>query len=197
MIDQWADLEQLRDDGQRILHWIRRQGVVMCCEPAERKRAKEILLPVFQALSNAIRALPLCAVYLYRQSDQPSGLRLPDGTPMQYVDGIDWLDATPDRGHLHAIGLSCETLNEGAEYAQLIFLHELSHIIYGKEHSVGFHRHLDMFIAQVNQATGTSIVNDYFGLPRTDTKALKDRMLIEAGFFPIREKHEKGPGHTL
>lgn len=29
MVDHWADLAQLRADGQRVLRWIRRQGVVM------------------------------------------------------------------------------------------------------------------------------------------------------------------------
>ena len=52
MIDHWADLLQLRADGRRILRWIVRQGVVMCCEPTEQERARDILLPVFRALED-------------------------------------------------------------------------------------------------------------------------------------------------
>ena len=50
MIDRWEDLPQLRADGRRVLCWIGMQGVVMCCDPTERKRAKAYLLPVFRAL---------------------------------------------------------------------------------------------------------------------------------------------------
>lgn len=50
MIDHWADLTQLRADGRRVLRWIVRQGVVMCCEPTEQERTRDILLPAFRAL---------------------------------------------------------------------------------------------------------------------------------------------------
>ena len=104
MTDHWADLSQFRADGRRVLRWIRRQGVVMCGDPAKRERARDILLPVFRALEDVIRPVPLVALYLYRQTDQPPSLRTTSGTPMRDVDGVEWVDATPDRGKLHAIG---------------------------------------------------------------------------------------------
>lgn len=161
MTDHWVDLHQLRADGQRVLHWIRQQGVVMCCEPTEQERARDILLPAFRALEDVIRPLPLVSVYLYRQTDQPSSLRTTSGTPMRNVDGIEWVDCTPDRGNLHVIGLSCEALGRGSEYTQFLFLHELAHIDGGGEHSPAFHQQLDRMIELFNQRTGSRIVNDY------------------------------------
>ena len=171
MIDRWENMEQLRADGLRILRWIKRQGVVMCCDTTEQERAKEFLLPIFRVLEDTIRAVPLCAVYLYRQSDQPPTLRTTSGTPMQGVDGIEWVDVTPDRGRLHAIGLSAEALSRGQEYSQMLFLHEFTHIFCGREHGPEFHACLDGFIARFNTTTGADIINDYQGLPETAVKS--------------------------
>ncbi len=161
MTDHWVDLHQLRADGQRVLCWIRQQGVIMCRDPVERVKAAEFLLPVFQALEDVIRPMPLVALYLYRQTDQPPSLRTTSGAPMQDVDGIAWVDATPDRGSLHAIGVSCEAIDKGAAYAQMVFLHELTHIFGGGEHNTEFHQRLDRLIARFNQCTGGRVVNDY------------------------------------
>lgn len=172
MIDHWANLPQLRDDGRRVLRWIARQGVVMCNDPAERERAKRSLLPVFLALEDVIRPLPLVTLYLYRQEDQPSDLLTTDGVPVQNVDGITWKDVTKDRGALHAVGLSCELLGRGPEHFQLVFLHELAHVLGGGDHSTKFHQELDRLIAQFNQRTGGHIVNDRHGLPmRFDSRS--------------------------
>ena len=161
MTDHWADLSQFRADGRRVLRWIARQGVVMCNDPAERERAKRSLLPVFLALEDVIRPLPLVAAYVYRQKDQPPGLLTTDGTPMRSVDGIAWVDVTMDRGELHAIGLSCEALERGPEYFRFLLLHELCHVIFGGKHSRTFHQQLDRMIERFNQETGSRITNDY------------------------------------
>ncbi len=161
MTDQWANPEQLRADGRRVLRWIRQQGVVICCDPAEQKRARNILLPVFRALEDVIRSVPLTAVYIYRQEDQPPSLRTTSGTPMQDIDGVEWKDVTRDRGELHAIGLSCEALERGPGYTQFLFLHELTHVFGGEAHSPEFHRRLDHLIEQFNRRTGGHVANDY------------------------------------
>lgn len=83
---------------------------------------------------------------------------------MQDVDGIEWKDVTGDRGELHAIGLSCEVLGCGPKYTRFLFLHELAHIFAGGEHGSEFHRQLDQLIGRFNAATGSSLVNDRFGL---------------------------------
>lgn len=167
MIDRWSNLEQLRADGMRVLRWIKRQGVVTCCDPTAQKQAKKILLPVFRVLEDTIRGVPLCTVYLYRQADQPTSLRITSGTPMQDADGLSWIDVTPDRGRLYAIGLSIESMGRGGEYFQLLFLHELTHIFCGGEHGPEFHACLDGFIARFNVVTGAGVKNDYQGLPET------------------------------
>ena len=161
MIDRWAYLEQLHANGRRVLRWIGRQGVIMCCDPSEQERARDILLPVFRALEDVIRPVPLVALYLYRQADQPLSLRTTDGVPMRDVDGIEWKDVTRDRGELHAIGLSAEAMKEGPSYLQFLFLHELAHVFSSGEHSPGFHQQLDRLIEQFNRSTGGHIVNDY------------------------------------
>lgn len=161
MTDRWADPEQLRADGRRVLRWIQRQGVIVCCDPTERERAGEYLLPAFRALEDIIRPVALVAVYLYRQTDQPPSLRTTDGTAMRNVDGIEWKDVTGDRGELHAIGLSCEALKRGSEYTQFLFLHELAHVFGSGDHSLEFHQQLDRLIEQFNRYTGGHVVNDY------------------------------------
>ncbi len=160
MNDQWADLPQLRADGRRTLRWIRQRGVIMCRDPVERVKASKFILPVFQALEDVIRPMPLVALYLYWQADQPSSLRTTGGTPMRDVDGIEWVDATPDRGNLHVIGLSVEALGRGPEYTQFLLLHELAHIDGDGEHTPEFHRQLDRMIEQFNRRTGGHLVND-------------------------------------
>lgn len=166
MTDYWADLPQLRADGRRVLRWIKQQGVIMCRDPVERVKATEFLLPVFQALEDVIRPMPLVALYLYWQADQPSSLQTTSRTPMQDVDGIEWKDVTGNRGELHAIGLSCEALGRGPEYTRFLFLHELAHILraYPTEHGSEFHQQLDQLIDRFNATTGSSLVNDRFGL---------------------------------
>lgn len=161
MIDRWKDLEQLRKDGRRVLRWIQREGVVMSWDPSAREKAARYLLPVFHAMEDVILSLPLVSVYLYRQADQPPGLRTDSGAPMSSVDGIQWTDATPDRGKLYAIGVSVEAVDSGPDYLQFLFLHELTHIFSGGEHSPKFHRQLDALIAKFNRQTGSHIVNDY------------------------------------
>lgn len=133
----------------------------MCCDPAARQKSAEYLLPVFRALEDLIRSVPLTALYLYRQAEQPPGLQTDSGTPMRDVDGIQWTDATLDRGKLYAIGISVEALERGQWYTQFLFLHELAHIFSGGEHTEEFHQCLDGLIEQVNKYTGGHIVNDY------------------------------------
>lgn len=154
-------MDQLRVDGCQVLRWIRRQGVIMCYDTTKRERVKEYLLPVFMALEDVIRPVPLVALYLYRQADQPPGLRTTGGVPMRDVDGIEWKDVTRNRGELHAIGLSCEALEQGPEYTQFLFLHELTHVLGNGEHSPEFHRELDRLIEQFNRRTGGHIINNY------------------------------------
>lgn len=127
---------------------------------------------MFLALEDVIRPLPLAAAYLFWQADQPPGLLTTAGMPMRNVDGIAWVDVTMDRGELHAIGLSCELLGRGPEHFQLVFLHELAHVLGGGEHSQTFHKQLDRLITQFNQHTGMNFVSDRCGLPmRFDSRS--------------------------
>lgn len=158
---RWADLPQLRKDSQRVLRWIQGTGVVVCWDLALRKTVAQYLLPVFQTLRETIQPLSLVCIYLYQQADQPPNLRTDGGALMKDVDGIQWVDVTPDRGKLYAVGLSVEALDKGKDYVQFLFLHELTHILSGGEHSEEFHQCLDGLIERFNRHTGSRIVNDY------------------------------------
>jgi hypothetical protein len=75
------------------------------------------------------------------------------------------------------IGISVESLKAGREYATLIFLHELTHMImffeYGEEgsgHSVQFHNYLNMLLEIYNSKTGEDVKNDYYGINPPSTQ---------------------------
>lgn len=96
------------------------------------------------------KAAALAYAFFYRQREQSERFRAFDGLSMNVG------------GHT-CIGVSDLALQRGADYAALIFLHELAHVVH-KDHSEAFHRYLDRLISRYNQAAGRSVKNDYSGL---------------------------------
>ena len=99
----------------------------------------------------------LDALYLFdaKEADR----RWCDGMCSKFADGTN------------AIGILIDIIPD-KKYFEFIMLHELAHLRI-MDHSAVFHAHLDDMIADYNAATGSSIVNDYFGLntdSRTDEK---------------------------
>lgn len=80
-------------------------------------------------------------------------------------DGICWKD-TIDGGNdtLYAVGISCEALEAGREYTQMLMLHELAHMLTNEDHSIRFHETLSTLINDFNAATGSEITNDLYGI---------------------------------
>nr|CRY98062.1 hypothetical protein [uncultured prokaryote] len=135
-------------NGQQILRWIRRQGVVFYVGRKERQTAKGYLqeMPrVFPALVDE-----LSAIYLYRQSEQVDSR----------FDGILWKDVTTNAGVLYAVGLSVEAVAQGPQYLQRLFVHELAHILAPcapGTHSTEFHVTYQKLLNQYDEATGSCL----------------------------------------
>lgn len=150
-----SKLQELIYRRDRVLRWVKSQGAVFCVDPAELDLLKSYLSEM--AFVFPLLQWGLCAVYLYRQEDQPVELKR--------CDAICWDDVTTDGiGTLHAIGISTAALDRGPEYTQFVFLHELTHATHGGEHTAEFHAALDELIIEYNRATGATLANDYFGL---------------------------------
>ena len=102
-----------KNNGVRVLRWIKSQGVIFYAGKEERKTAKNYLreMPaIFPELFSMLNA-----IYLYRMSEQTDKIH----------DGEMWRDVTTDgMGTLYAIGLSLEAISAGRKYLQSIFIHE-------------------------------------------------------------------------
>lgn len=150
-----SELQELIYRRDRVLRWIQSQGAVFYYDPDKHERLKSYLskmpwvFPLFQ--------LGVYALYVYRQEDQPVELK--------NCDAICWDDVTTDGiGTLHAIGISTTALDRGPEYTQFVFLHELTHVTHGGEHTAEFHAALDELIDLYNRETGAVLANDYYGI---------------------------------
>lgn len=112
-----TDRQRRIRNGQQILRWIRRQGVVFYVGKKERQTAKAALLDMPRVFPELVGELS--AIYLYRQREQVNSA----------FDGILWKDVTTNAGTLYAVGLSVEAVGRGEMYLQRLFIHELTHII--------------------------------------------------------------------
>lgn len=64
------------------------------------------------------------------------------------------------------IGVAQEAIDAGADYAVMVFTHELTHVLSGKiEHTPDFHNYLNYLLNVIEQYSGHRIANDYYGLP--------------------------------
>lgn len=141
----------------RLLNWIQKEGGVICKDPFTKVRLTEYITPVAALFPELIENL--LVVYPYCMNEQGS----PD---LCKDDGIDWEYHDTKTGKvIHAIGISVEGLEKGAEYAQFLFMHELAHIAAGGNHTVAFHDQLNAMIKKFNAETGSKITNDLYGLP--------------------------------
>lgn len=141
--------------GRRVLRWVQTQGQILCHDTAEQKRLSSLLdelRPIFPEMEQ------VHAWYTYRQQDQPP--------PLSEHDGEMWKDCTLDGcGTLYAVGISVEGLDAGHDYAVLLVLHELGHVVADVgDNDMRLHSTINNLLARYNQATGKRIENDYSGL---------------------------------
>ena len=156
-LDRWHDMEALRRDHDIALRLIDRQGLIRCTDQHWVMEAKRLFLPIVIALQNVVMGSILALVYVYDQHQQPANLAKNDGyssVSKRQTDGR----------RVASIGVSIQALQQGDEYAVMVLLHELTHILssYPAEHGTEFHRTLDKLIARYNAATGAKIENDCF-----------------------------------
>lgn len=135
------------------------QGIKICFDEKERQFARELFSPLNTILRDELLSSCLSLIYLYDQREQPTKIKKFDGytSKRRYQKGEQ---------RAAAIGISVQALHTSNEYAIMVFLHELTHILYEspKEHDIYFHNFLNFLIEKYNNATGAKIKNDYFGL---------------------------------
>ncbi len=159
-------LKQLKTDKNKALKYVCEQGIKMCYDENLREIAKQITLKICKVFIVEILNSTLSLIYLYDQNEQ-----IPEFTK---ADGCANISERQENGkRVSAIGISIQALMQGSEYTTLIFLHEFAHILYKVEveHGEEYHKHLDKLIERYNNATGSQIKNDYFGLPTSDYRA--------------------------
>lgn len=141
--------ERLEYEGRRTLRWIQRQGVIFYPGKPEREAAKRYLREMSMVFPDLVGQLR--AIYLYRQSEQVNSA----------YDGILWKNVTTDgRGTLYAVGLAVEAVEQGPQYLQRLFIHELTHIIVPCKpgtHSTEFHVTCQKLLHQYDKATGSCL----------------------------------------
>lgn len=135
-------------NGQQILRWIRRQGVVFYVGRKERQTARGYLREMPRVFPELVDKLS--AIYLYRQSEQVDSR----------FDGMLWKDVTTNAGVLYAVGLSVEAITQGPQYLQRLFVHELAHIpvpCAPGTHSAEFHTAYQKLLHQYDESTGSCL----------------------------------------
>lgn len=143
-----TDRQRRIRNGQQILRWIRRQGVVFYVGKRERAAAKAALRDMPKVFPKLVGQL--CAIYIYRQKEQVSSA----------YDGILWKDVTTNAGVLYAVGLSTEAIAQGPEYLQGLFVHELAHIIVPCKpgtHSAEFYVACQKLLHRYDMLTGSCL----------------------------------------
>lgn len=73
------------------------------------------------------------------------------------------------------IGEAQEAIDAGADYAVMVFTHELAHVLTGEiEHTPAYHQYLDYLLNEIEVYSGHRIKNDYFGLPQISAHQTHD-----------------------
>ncbi len=154
-------LSRLKLSRQAALELVLQQGIIIEYDANLRKTAKSIFLKIGKVFINELTVSTLSLVYVYDQNKQPANIAKNDG----YASISQKLNIF---SRVSAIGISTQALQKGEEYAALVFLHELAHILYNvpDKHGEEFHKHLNKLIDRYNSETGSQIKNDYFGLSK-------------------------------
>ena len=142
-------------------------GVIFYHDAADIKLLKKYLVPVFANLGELIDSLsaPLALIFLFQESAQKSEFmaRGVDG-----VCSVKEVNIGSKKIKACAIGVSVEALHrlDAESYIPFIFIHELTHdtVPNKMQHDNQFHEYLDYLLMIYNDAEGTGLKNDYFGL---------------------------------
>lgn len=155
MISRWFNPMELQRISEMALCEVTKKGIVLCNDPVYLNQMRAVYIPVFLSLQAEILLSDLAFWYCYRQIEQPP--------PISKYDGYSSADIIGGR-RIASLGLSIEALDTGVDYAAFVCLHELAHVITGRDHDRKYHTYLDRLIQKYNGATGKHIQNDYQGI---------------------------------
>lgn len=159
-MDRWTDLRILLEDKRVAMNELDKLGMVISDDLEANAALRRIFTSIFMKFSDIIMECgTLSLVYTYSQIIQPPELAKNDG----FSSTSEHLD---DGRRVSSIGVSVEALMYSEEYAAMIILHELTHVLISgnHEHDEEFHRFLDGLVSEYNSQYGTDLQNDYFGL---------------------------------
>lgn len=155
--------EQILSEQQLARQFVERQGLVINTDNADFQRDLLRVYEEVQALFHIqLEQVGFRYLYTWAQSVQKV-------ERFRICDGYSSYSTNPSTGQrVSSIGISCAAIARGHDYAVLVLLHELTHLLVPHEnHTQTFHMVLDDSIGQYNARYGTHIENDYFGLPTT------------------------------
>lgn len=156
----WLNKDTLEREHRLARKLVEDQGIVISKDAAAYELARAAFAKVAIAEQNFLFPSTLRLVYVYDMDEQPKEHEISNS------DGFSGVSEKMEDGkRVSSIGISIQALQKSEEYAALIFLHELAHVVsHGRKHDKLYHVLLDMMIAQYNDHHGTHVVNDYFGL---------------------------------
>lgn len=80
-------------------------------------------------------------------------------------DGKSVWDTNSAGREVTALGMATQAIRQGRDYAVMVFLHELAHLITREPgHTAAFHQYLDYLLSEVETFSGIPVKNDYYGL---------------------------------
>ena len=134
------------------------QGYKLCFDPGQYRIIEKALKDVFRILHEEIERTPLVLLFLYDMDEQPT-------KELRSCDGRSNVTTTPEGKQYGAIGLSTQAIEEGTDYLQFLFIHELTHLMLPAEcdHDEDYHSVLNYLLDKFNKASGKQLVNDYCG----------------------------------
>lgn len=147
--NHWYDIERLKRDKEKAYRFLTDNAIRLCFDSAKLKLLKLLFASIFFALREEVFTTNLSLVYLYRQSEQ-SG-------EFAEVDGL--CNISVEYGTT-SIGISAEALEYDLDYAVMVLIHEITHLLC-KGTSPDFFMRMDKLLNKYNRFTNSRICNDY------------------------------------
>lgn len=145
----WSDTNQLKRDKEKAYKFLTNNGIKPCFDSYDNKLLRLLFTPIFFALIDDIFTSDLSLVYLYRQSEQSD--------EFAEVDGL--CNISVEYGTT-SIGISAEALEYDLDYAVMVLIHEITHLLC-KGTSPDFFMRMDKLLHKYNRFTTSKICNDY------------------------------------
>lgn len=145
----WNDIELLKRDKAKAYRFLADNGIRLCFDSDKMKLLKLLFTSIFFALRDDIFTSDLSLIYLYRQSEQSGKFA-----------GADGLCNISAEYGTTSIGISAEALEYDRDYAVMVLIHEITHLLC-KGTSPDFFMRMDKLLYKYNRFTKSKICNDY------------------------------------